>query len=51
MRETWRRQQDEPGYAFDTPVPAPGNDDGAAGSDSLAASMGGLAPRAIADAP
>ena len=51
MRETWRRQQDEPAYAFDTPVPAPGDDDGTAGSDSLAASMGGLAPRAIADTP
>jgi len=51
MRETWRRQQVEPGYAFDTPVPAPGDDCAAAGSDPLAASMGGLAPGAIADTP
>ena len=49
MRETWRRQQVDPGYAFDTPVPAPVEGDGGAGADPLAASMGGLAPRAIAD--
>ena len=47
MRETWKRQQREPGYEYDTPVPAPragerGDD------DPLAASMGGLAPRALA---
>ena len=47
MRETWKRQQREPGYEFDTPVPTPragerGDD------DPLAASMGGLAPRALA---
>lgn len=58
MRETWRRQQTEPGYAFDTPVPAPvapsGDGDGGGGggggggeADPLAASMGGLAPRAL----
>ena len=51
MRETWRRQQVEPGYAFDTPVPAPRDRNSAAGADGLAASMGGLAPRAIADTP
>ena len=22
MRDTWKRQQHEPGYAFDTPIPA-----------------------------
>ena len=48
MRETWRRQQTEPGYAFDTPVPAPSGDGGGE-ADPLAASMGGLAPRALAD--
>ena len=48
MRETWRRQQAEPGYAYDTPVPAPAGD-GAAEPDPLAASMGGLTPRALAD--
>ena len=46
MRRTWKRQQTEPGYAYDTPVPAPkarepGDD------DPLAASMGGLTPRAL----
>ena len=47
MRATWKRQQDDPGYEYDTPVPAP-----AAGeredADPLAASIGGLAPRALA---
>ena len=51
MRETWRRQQVEPGYAFDTPVPALADGNGGAGADPLAASMGGLAPRAIAGTP
>ena len=48
MRETWRRQQSEPGYAFDTPVPAP-TDGPAAEPDPLAASMGGLTPRVLAE--
>ena len=59
MRETWRRQQVDPGYAYDTPVPAPGPLEGAGraagnggtGTDPLAASMGDLAPRAIAAGP
>jgi len=47
MRETWRRQQQVPGYEYDTLIPAPparrtGGDD-----DALAASMGGLTPRAL----
>lgn len=47
MRGTWKRQQKEPGYEYDTPVPPPqarerGDD------DPLAASMGGLAPRVLA---
>jgi len=47
MRETWKRQQQEPAYAHDTPVPAPRA--GERGDDeSLAASMGGLVPRALA---
>ena len=47
MRETWRRQQGDPGYEHDTPVPAPAVE--APGStDPLAASIGGLAPRALA---
>ena len=53
MRETWRRQRTEPGYAFDTPVPTPAGGDSAGGpaaeSDPFAASMGGLTPRALAD--
>ena len=47
MRETWKRQQSEPGYEYDTPVPTPAvneRDD----ADPLAASIGGLAPRALA---
>ena len=47
MRETWRRQADDPGYAFDTPVPTPAGTDRAV-DDPLAASIGDLAPRAIA---
>ena len=48
MRETWRRQQTEPGYEFDTPVPAPADPDDGGETNPLAASMGGLAPRALA---
>ena len=48
MRETWMRQRDDPGYAYDTPVPAPAPTTGERGNDDpLAASMGGLAPRAL----
>ena len=47
MRETWKRQRKDPGYEHDTPIPAP-----AAGeredAGPLAASIGGLAPRALA---
>ena len=47
MRETWKRQRVEPGYAFDTPVPTRAGE--ARGPDDpLAESMGGLAPKAIA---
>ena len=47
MRAIRNRQRTDPGYAYDTPVPAPktaerGND------DPLAASMGGLTPSALA---
>ena len=47
MRATWRRQQSDPGYEYDTPVPAPAVDDPRS-TDPLAASIGGLAPRALA---
>ena len=47
MRETWKRQRKDPGYEHDTPVPA-----SMAGvredAEPLAASIGGLAPRALA---
>jgi fatty acid desaturase len=46
MRETWRRQRTDPGYEFDTPVPTPSAEDDTE-ADPLAASMGGLAPRAL----
>ena len=48
MRETWRRQQSDPGYAFDTPVPAQAAESLPV-ADPLAASMGGLAPRALTE--
>ena len=47
MRETWRRQQDDPGYEYDTPVPSPAVSEQEE-SDPLAGSIGGLAPRALA---
>ena len=46
MRATWKRQQKDPGYEYDTPVPAPKAGD-TENSDPLAASLGGLAPRAL----
>ena len=47
MRETWKRQQSDPGYEYDTPVPSPAVNEGE-GADPLARSIGGLAPRALA---
>ena len=47
MRATWRRQRDDPGHAFDTPVPTPAGG-GTAEANPRAASIGDLAPRAIA---
>jgi len=47
MRETWRRQQRDPDYAFDTPVPSSGYPPATA-NDQLAGSMGSLAPESIA---
>ena len=52
MRDTWRRQQQDPGYQFDTPVPqrtaaAPATDNG---SDELTDSIGDLAPESLATA-
>ena len=52
MRATWKRQQTEPGYQYDTPVPAP---PGAAAPevrdhDEMGASIGDLAPGILARA-
>ena len=47
MRSTWRRQADDAGYEFDTPVPEPALRRNA--PDPLEASMGGLAPAALAE--
>jgi len=42
MRQTWHKQQVDPSYQFDTPVPTPA--DTTAGQDPEAASMGEIAP-------
>ena len=47
MRSTWKRQLDDPSYEFDTPVPATARP--ARRQGPLEASIGGLAPKAIAD--
>ena len=47
MRETWKRQQHDPDYEYDTPVPSSGADE-RKNADPLAASIGGLVPRALA---
>ncbi|MGI9336205.1 MAG: fatty acid desaturase [Gammaproteobacteria bacterium] len=46
MRATWRRQRDDPGYQFDTPLPPPGQDTPAE-QDPLAASIGDIAPPSL----
>ena len=53
MRETWRRQKDEPDYQFDTPLPptarpALTQETEATDEDALEASIGDLAPKALA---
>ena len=51
MRETWKRQQVDPSYQFDTPVPDPLAAKVAVGAsptdDPLTAGMGDLAPKAL----
>ena len=48
MRETWRRQQTDPGYAFDTPIPAAAPvTDPPTESEPLISSIGGLPPRSL----
>ena len=46
MRDTWRRQQTEPNYEYDTPVPTPACLD-KQGGDPLAASIGDLIPKVL----
>jgi len=46
MRETWKRQQTDPDYAYDTPVPSPG-DGPAVDGDTLATSIGALGPKEL----
>jgi len=45
MRNTWRTQQSNSGYAFDTPVPASISKESAPLTDDLAYSIGDLAPK------
>ena len=55
MRATWKRQQVEPGYQYDTPLPPTANRDlpaprGAPPDDGLGDSIGDLAPPVLARA-
>ena len=52
MRAIWKRQQTEPDYQYDTPVPTPGRAAGrdARDDDKLGASIGDLAPGILAHA-
>ncbi len=47
MREIRRRQQREPGYQFDTPVPSEAGGGGPPAGEPEAASVGELAPREL----
>jgi fatty acid desaturase len=46
MRETWHRQQKEPKYQFDTPLPSRTRG-GKGAADALASSLGSLAPKEL----
>jgi fatty acid desaturase len=46
MRTTWKKQQADPGYQFDTPLPG-GAGQGVKKQDSLEASLGDLPPRSL----
>jgi hypothetical protein len=50
MRETWARQQQEPGFQFDTPVPTPtdAKTAQALAESKLASAMGDIAPSTLA---
>ena len=54
MRATWKRQQTDPGYQFDTPLPATANPGAAPAAaarrpppDNLSQSIGELAPAGL----
>lgn len=47
MREIWQRQQTEPDYQFDTPLPANAGQTPANTADELASSIGELAPEGL----
>jgi len=47
MKDTWERQQIDPNYEFDTPVPTPIKQK-QTDVNSLASSIGDLAPKALA---
>ncbi|HIG48884.1 MAG TPA: fatty acid desaturase [candidate division Zixibacteria bacterium] len=47
MRETWRRQQTDPDYQFDTPLPAAAQGIRAGAPDELESSIGELAPEGL----
>jgi len=48
MLATWKRQKEDPDYAFDTPVPSPAVvNESNPSNDPVAASVGGLEPEAL----
>ena len=47
MREVWRRQQTDPDYQFDTPLPATAGIAPAEKPDELERSIGELAPEGL----
>jgi len=47
MLDTWRRQQDEPSYQFDTPFPATAKTKRSRRGDALESSIGDLAPNGL----
>ena len=51
MRETWREQQIDPGYQFDTPLPATAKTKRKRKTDAKENSIGDLAPKGLAPPP
>ena len=47
MRETWRRQQSDPDYQFDTPLPATAKSVRNDTPDAVESSIGELAPEGL----